>query len=285
MPKQWDEYLKSKGEKVVIESVSWDKVRFLGGTEDGDFFSLFFDIDGVKVELECGDAQLEDPKWVIRKLIFRSRKLIDCPYNTQRSRQNWMPAVVLKWLQSMDIIHVKRENLVDSARDAIIDFALRPLDYEVLTKPWDQIKDPIKKDNRVYIPFTGLSRYVTHITGRDLSRNFLTSALSQIGAQRTRQGKGNKVFYCIPYENLISQSSETGVGKDDRASEGSEDVSFSGWDGSPIDVREEERDATEGENGMVKRRYKKTADDPDVTLSGLASLETEKRNKPDEIPF
>uniref|UniRef100_A0A6M3KIY0 Uncharacterized protein n=1 Tax=viral metagenome TaxID=1070528 RepID=A0A6M3KIY0_9ZZZZ len=285
-PKKWDEYERSKGLMTSSEAVPWEKVTFTKGTTDGDFYSLTFDIDGTPCELECDDLQLSNPEYVIRKMQFRAIKLIDCPYmGSASSKKNWIPGAVFMWLKSDRMNHAVRENLLDAVKESILDYAMRPLDFEAIVRPWDQIKDPIREGGFIYMPSPGLSTHVHKMTGREISRKLISTALSQLGAEEKRKGFNRKRFFSILYDKVSLENSETGIGEDIGADKAGAVRANKGWDGKFDDVRPEERGADASADGLAIEGAKGKVKDTDDTLSSVAPPKTEGAHEPFEVPF
>ena len=285
IPKQWEEYMGLRGVVQIKNSISWEDVHFLGGHSNGDVYFLRLKVGEKVCAIECTDVQLMDVEHIVRKLQFYTVQLIDCPYRSRGMKKNWLPAVIFNWLNSDKMVTSERELTTDNVRDAIYDFAIRPIDASAVPKPWDQIKNAVVEDDIVYLPYTGLRDHVKQITGKEVNTKYTTHVLADMGFERIRRGKERKRFYFIPYDKLSHKNSETRVGEDPETPEGSQGGSYSAWNGAFNDVREEERDGHEVSDGLDDARRDGKTEHTDDSLPSVEAPEPRERQELNEVSF
>ena len=72
--------------------------------------------------------------------------MVDCPYLTKSGKQNWLTGAVLPWLDNMDMAHAERESRSDLIKDAIFDFASKPIWHETFKGAFNQTREPVREE-------------------------------------------------------------------------------------------------------------------------------------------
>ena len=286
MPKMWEAYQRTLGKKVNYPRIPWDKVVFKKGAEDGNSYRLEFDIDGREIIIECSDIEIFSSDFISRKMILYSRKMVDCPYLTKSGKQNWLPGVVLPWLDHMDMAHAERENKSDQIIDLIRDFASKPIWKETFDKAFNQSREPVREGDTVYMPFSGLKAFVRKSLGADAGERYLTTVLLRTGAMKVKKGKNGNVFYSLNYDQLEGIApSGAGIGEDNTDPKGSEGGFDKQWKGLADGVREEERTRHETKDRLASGSAEGETMDNDNSRGGVPLSESETGDEPDGIPF
>ena len=285
LPKLYTEYEQTKNLDTEEDDIQWEGVEFQQGTNDGDTFLMIVNVGGERCEIECSAEQFCDVDFIIRKLEFQAIRTINCPYQSRRLKGNWKKAVVFKWLKHPNMIRSSRENISGAVHDAVLDYARRPIDAAALTKPWDQSFDAVREREFVYLPYNGLAAHVKKLTGRDISRSYITNVLSQLHAEVRKKGGGCNRFYAINYDKIVPANSEARLREAHSADSGSTGSAFPGWNGFSDNLREEEHGTHGAEDGLVVEGKTGSPKDTNAPLGSVAPSKAKKTGEPDEIPF
>ena len=206
-----------------LSKIAWEDVKFIRGVHTGNSYRLEFTIAGQKIIIKCSEVEILNADSILTKMQLASRKLIECPYTGKHGKQNWMQHVVFKWLELIDTGHTESENRSDQVIDLIRDFASKPIWHETFAGAFNQTREPVREDQTIFLPFSGLRTYVRKIMGADTGDRYLSTVLLRLGARRVKKGKGCNMFYALNYDQLEDNpSSGAGVGKDNSADRGNE---------------------------------------------------------------
>ncbi len=200
------------------DKIAWEDVKFVRGAYDGHLYRLEFTVAERKVVIHCSDIQIINADFILGKMEFAARKIIDCPF---KDKQRWKLKVVFPWLEHISMSHAERESKSDVIQDIIRDFASKPIWKETYDKAFYQTRDPVREDQTIFMPFSGLKAYVRRSMGADTGDRFITTTLYRMGANKVRRGKNNNTFYALNYDQLENPTpSGTGIGENNADSKG-----------------------------------------------------------------
>lgn len=282
-PDLWVRYEKTVGLQIDFTPIPWEEIRFIKGTEDGENYSLMFDVAGTIVTIECDYMKLKTPDYILDRLEFGSKKLIDCPYTLKRNKSKWKAGVVFRWLEKSTMRHADNVSRYDTLMDIIYDFASKPIWKSPHEDIFSQSREPIKDGDTIFIPITGLRKYVQKQLGRDTADKFIIHALLEVGAKGTRKGRKRNTFYAINEEDLATIRPRER--EDDKNPIRSEGYAPSGWDGFSDSVRKEEHTGLPAEDGLAIAIADGSPTHNDDSRGSVQLSESDEGEQLDELPF
>ncbi len=182
--------------------IVWEDIKFIRGAHSGNSYRLEFIVAGQKIIIKCSEIEILNADSVLTKMQLASRKLIDCPYTGKHRKEDWMHRVVFKWLELIDNRSTEKGDRSDQIVDLIVDYASKPIWKETFNGAFNQTRDPIREDQTVFLPFSGLRIFVRKTMGADTGDRFLSTVLTRMGARKVRKGKGKNMFFALNYDQL-----------------------------------------------------------------------------------
>lgn len=254
-PSQYKEFEAAKNHVTVDGAIPFSDVELLSGNSNGEMFILDFKIREIRVTLEISLKDLLNVHTFIQKLKYQTFEYIEYPEpSKKRSAEKWEAKYVFPWLKSGKVSKEERYMFTSSIEDAIISFCAKPIDSKNSLKPFLQTEHAVRVDADLYIPFTGCETFARRVTGKETSRESVSSVLKRLGAEcvRTRHAGNRKRWWKINENKLyeIVGDGEPGEWKNDITNTGSKGSAESGWKGIADDIRSEEQGQYDGKDGL-----------------------------------
>lgn len=272
---EWDMYAKASKRPGDMTAIPWKSVELVKGQSDGDSFTLHFNVDGLPCVIECSDVQLLDADFILRKLVMYTRKDVACPFLGRKQVESWRRNVVIPWLKSDAFKHTERQTMGDMVDDLIREYCANTVAANEDGSSWLQLKRAVADKNVVYVPFSGLQEFIGKHAGDNPTKKVVKNALSRLGFNEVKKGKRALRFHSIPMQALYGENidpSETGGGKIDTHSDGSESMPAIGGESIFDKLREEERDRPAAESGPRSATTETPGGEDDLPHDPFAAL-------------